>query len=841
MTKLRALGILVALLVLLVIFMLIAPVALAQRSYASLPATSPAPAAGKPAAGLSSLPPGAHGPISATLGKDDSRYWVHRNAKGFGGENPQHALVAEFTRQGAEVRSHNLRWALETRAYGYGDALHPVKAAMPQASANCVEYQRDGMTEWYENGPLGLEQGFTLDRQPGKANAQPLTVELALRGDLIAALDQSALGKKSKALELRGKDGKAVLRYTGLTARDAAGRELRSWLELRGERLLLRVEDSGARYPVVVDPWVQQWEMTASDGAASELFGYSVAVSGSTTVVGAPRHPTSGSGIHAGPGAAYVFVQNGTTWSQQAELAASDGAADDWFGASVAISGSTAVAGAPYHTVGSNVDQGAAYVFVQNGTTWSQQAELTASDGATDDYFGSSVAISGDTVIGGAPGHNAAYVFAPTGATWGQQAELTASDGGGGFGSSVAASGSTVVVGAPYLTVGSNYEQGAAYVFAQNGTTWNQQAEPIASDGEAYDCFGLSVAVSGGTAVVGAPYRSFGSDYESVGVAYVFVQNGTTWNQQQELTASDFERYAMFGFGVAISGSTAVVGAPGQGFPSLMAGAAYLFVQGDGTWTQESELNPSDGKCCDLFGWSVSVSGNTALAGAPHHKVGRNNLQGAAYVFGPGVITVTLSRTSLSFGHEALNNTSGARRATLTNTSTGTLSITSITTSGDFAISASTCGATLTAGKSCSVRVTFTPTELGALAGTLSFNDNATGSPQTVALSGTGVAQATLTPASYTFKETKVGDTSAAHNFTLRNNLPTTLTGISYSTAAPFAVSASTCGTMLNSEETCTISVTFSPTASGPATGTLTVSDSADSSPQTASLSGTGD
>ena len=288
------------------------------------------------------------------MGKDDSAYWVHRSAQGFRGKNPRHALVAEFTRHGAEVRSHNLRWGLATRGYGYGDAVHQVEAVPPQANANRVEYRREGVTEWYENGPLGLEQGFTLAHPPGKATGQALTVELALRGDLVAVLESAG-----KAIELRRKNGQAALRYTGLKARDATGRELRSWLEVRGERLLVRVEDGGARYPVVVDPWVQRAELTASDGAFFDQFGISVAVSGSTAVVGANLHTV---GSNTDQGAAYVFVESGGTWSQQAELTASDGGKYDNFGWSVAASGSTAVVGAFQHMVGSNTQQGAAYV-----------------------------------------------------------------------------------------------------------------------------------------------------------------------------------------------------------------------------------------------------------------------------------------------------------------------------------------------------------------------------------------------------------------------------------------------------------------------------------------------
>jgi uncharacterized repeat protein (TIGR03803 family) len=206
-----------------------------------------------------------------------------------------------------------------------------------------------------------------------------------------------------------------------------------------------------------------------------------------------------------------------------------------------------------------------------------------------------------------------------------------------------------------------------------------------------------------------------------------------------------------------------------------------------------------------------------------------------------GTVTVTLSPTSLSFGSQAIDTTSAAKSVTVKNSGSVTLDIGSISVGTNFAISANTCGSTLGAGKKCKVSVTFTPTEPGSLTGTLSFADNASGSPQTVSLSGAGEAQATLTPSSHIFKETKVGDTSAAYKFTLKNNLNTTLTGISHSTTGPFSVSTTTCGTTLDSKKSCTISVAFSPTETGTATGTLTVKDSANDSPQTASLTGTGD
>jgi hypothetical protein len=148
-----------------------------------------------------------------------------------------------------------------------------------------VEYQRDGVTEWYENGPMGLEQGYTLAHSPGKAHGQALTVEMALTGDLVAALEPGG-----KVLDLKRKDGEVVLRYTGLKTRDATGRELPSWLEVRGDRLLVRVHDSGARYPLVVDPWVQQTELTASDGAANSRHAHAT-IPVTTTAGSPPRSP----------------------------------------------------------------------------------------------------------------------------------------------------------------------------------------------------------------------------------------------------------------------------------------------------------------------------------------------------------------------------------------------------------------------------------------------------------------------------------------------------------------------------------------------------------------------
>ena len=580
--------------------------------------------------------------------------------------------------------------------------------------------------------------------------------------------------------------------------------------------------------------WVQQAELASSDGAAYDNFGFSVAVDGSTVVVGAPGQKV---GSNGGQGAVYIFVKNGETWIQQAELTASDGNAGDQLGYSVSVSGGTVVAGAWLETGGS-VSQGAAYVFSESGGTWTQQAKLTAADGAGFDYFGTSVAVSGGTaaVVGG----GRAYVFVQSGSTWSQQAELTA---GNGF-FSVAVDNNILVAGAVRQAVGSNQDQGSAYVFARSGTTWTQQAELTASDGGAYDSFGVSVAVSGGIALVGAVCHpaSRGGAYCGPGAAYMFGQSDRgTWTQQAELTASDGKSGDDFGRSVSTNGSSAVVGARCHLFSGgCGTGAAYVFVESSGTWSQQAKLTGSNVKRGDGFGMSVAASGMTAVVGVS--TFGSNPIPGSAYVFVPGAPAALASPASIKFGNEALNIASTAKVVVLRNTGTATLNIggIDITPSANFKISSNTCTSALAAGKLCRVSVEFDPTALGAFTASLVFTDDASSSPQTVQLAGTGIADATLTPANATYAAQNVGTTSAAKTFTLTNNQTAALTGIAISTTGDFAVSGTTCGTSLAAKGKCTISVVFKPTATGTRTGQLKVSESTSNSPQTSSLKGTG-
>lgn len=360
-------------------------------------------------------------------------------------------------------------------------------------------------------------------------------------------------------------------------------------------------------------------QLFAADGQNGDAFGWSVSISGSTAVVGAPY-------AQDGAGVVYVFTDAGGTWTQEAELTASDGMPGDRFGWSVWISGSTIVVGAPY----AYYEVGAAYVFTDSGGTWTQQAKLTASDSGGGDKFGYSVVASAATVVVGADGHDAtegaAYVFTDTGGTWSQEQELTAADGAYGdeFGWSLTLSGAILAVSAV-----KHDGNGAVYVFGDTGGTWSQRAELTAADGAANDYFGDKIALSGTRLVVGAPGHA-----AQKGAAYVFADTGRAWSQQAELTASDGAPGNCFGWAVGLSGRTVLVAAE---LHDSATGAAYVFKATGRKWRQRAELTAAGGEQGDEFGYSATLSGTTALIGADQYEESSGT---AAPYEGPGTAYV---------------------------------------------------------------------------------------------------------------------------------------------------------------------------------------------------------
>ena len=588
--------------------------------------------------------------MSEALGRGDRAYDVQPSPAGLRLSNRGQRLEAFFGEAGPRVRSGGGRFGLSLRSVGHGDTLRPLGHVAPRSRGNRVAYRHGALTEWYANGPLGLQQGFTLDSRPRGPSSGPLTLALDLTGNLSASVLPGRRG-----LKLVGAG--TSLRYTGLVTSDARGRELRSWLELRGERLLVRVDDARARYPLTVDPFVQQSKLTTSDGAGGDWLGFAVGVSGDTIAVGANLDDV----VAGDQGSVYVFSKPPGGWANATEVArliASDGAAGDQLGYSVGISGNTIVAGADKDRVGANSLQGSTYVFVRPPGGWTnatQTAKLTASDGAASDRLGYTAAISGDTVVAGAylddVGNNAnqgsAYVFVKPNGGWTNATEtgrLTASDGAAGdlSGLGVATSGDTIVSAAPDADVDGRVNQGAAYLFVRPSTGWanmTETAKLTASDGAEYDGMGAwGVAASGDTLAVGARLADIGSNPDQ-GSVYVYVRPSSGWvttTETAKLTASDGQANDALGLGVGISGDTVVAGSRKDDVGERVdQGSLYVFDKPSGGWanmTETAKLIASDGASGDVFSWGLAISGNTVVAGAYLHDRAAVD-EGAAYVY----------------------------------------------------------------------------------------------------------------------------------------------------------------------------------------------------------------
>ncbi|MCP4121756.1 MAG: hypothetical protein GY751_08375, partial [Bacteroidetes bacterium] len=363
----------------------------------------------------------------------------------------------------------------------------------------------------------------------------------------------------------------------------------------------------------------------ATDGNSGDLFGGNVAISGEWAVVGA----FSDNGIGSNSGSAYVYNFNGATWVFDQKLIASDETANDEFGWNVAVSGEVIVIGA--HRGNSNT--GAAYFFRYNGTIWIEEQKVIASDPGSGEFFGGSVDVSGAKTVIGAPldnsGQGAAYVFSYDGTTWIEVTKLTASDGVGGdnFGSSVAISGENILVSA-HNDDDNGGNSGSAYVFLFDGSTWNQDQKLTASDGVSSDQFGYNVSLSGDRAILGA--LNDDDNGSNSGSAYIFDHNGSNWVQTQKISASDGDADDIFGQSVAISGDLAMVGTYLDEENGANSGAAYVY-RFNGAWSEVEKLAASDAMANNRFGNAVALSGNYGVIGS----FGNSGNRGAAYFFEP--------------------------------------------------------------------------------------------------------------------------------------------------------------------------------------------------------------
>jgi hypothetical protein len=403
------------------------------------------------------------------------------------------------------------------------------------------------------------------------------------------------------------------------------------------------------------DNWGLVVKLTASDGMEGDLFGVSASISGDTIIIGASLDDVN---ANLDQGSAYTFIRTNETWMEISHPISTDGTGNDQFGMSVSICNNLVVIGARNDEVGANIAQGSAYVFERNqggSDDWDQVTKLTASDGASNDHFGRSVAIYGDTIVigslfddvGAINDQGSAYVYGRNQGSadnWGQVTKLTATDGAIDdlFGMSVSIFCDTIVVGAVGDNVGANADQGSAYIFERNqggADNWGQVTKLTAADGAVGDMFGRSVSISNDKVVVGAYSDNVGAN-DDQGSAYIFERNqggADNWGQVTKLTASDGAIDDLFGFSVSISGDAVIIGAHqddiGAGFRQ---GSGYIFERNHGgsdSWGLVTKLTAPDGSANDRFGISVALFSDTVIVGAYLDNVGGNTEQGSAYVF----------------------------------------------------------------------------------------------------------------------------------------------------------------------------------------------------------------
>ncbi len=415
--------------------------------------------------------------------------------------------------------------------------------------------------------------------------------------------------------------------------------------------------DSGAAY--IFDrtesfTWPEQQKLTAFDGEASDLFGWSVSISGSSAVVGAHKKNTV---VGDDAGAAYVYVRSGVTWSLEEQLFHPSPEALDRFGFSVSLDADTLLVGAYLDHTQAGDEAGSAHIFVRLGSNWTHEAMLTAGDGASNDRFGRSAALSGDTAVVGAIDDatsisvlaGSAYVFVRTEAVWTQQAKLIDLSGkfNDQFGVNLAMDGDTAIIGANFDDTTAGMDAGSAFVFDRSGAVWSETIQLSVGNGADYDRFGLSLDVEGSTLVLGCQYADTLQGANS-GEAYVFVDSSSDWTLQARLLGSGINASDEFS-SVALSGETIVVGAR---WAHANAGSAYVFVRNQNAWIEQTELQAFDAASNDAFGDSVGIDGDTIVVGAREDDTLFGVNSGSAYVFdrAEGVWSFTQQLTASDAG-----------------------------------------------------------------------------------------------------------------------------------------------------------------------------------------------
>jgi hypothetical protein len=436
--------------------------------------------------------------FAEAVGRDDNSYHITAVGETFHATNEEHDLDMVFEQSMIDVSVDGGTWQL----------FSDVPAHDISVERNRLTYHRDGYDEWYINSPLGLQQGFTL--------YEPSEIIFRTDGTLMATASSQTLHIGDQ------------LMFTGLMAYDANHKSVHASFEISGNHLAYLYNDVDALYPLTIDPWLQQAYLTGTNPIQSE-FGDAVAIDGMTAAIGAPELKCPHD--DAGCGGVYIFVRDSGVWTEQAILLPVDAVFETFFGLSVDLDGDNLIAGA----ANLDTEQGGAYVFTRSGTVWTEQQRLIPSENVIAADYGQSVAIDGDIAAVGASASNSAcqgcgavYVFTRNGSTWTEQDILTASDANSleqsSFGVSIALDNSEILVGAP--------QDNQAYFFDTDGTTWTERKKLFPFSGR----FGMEVDLDNGTAIILA--RDTGKVYVYTGSGNSWLQETILTNPDMAFVGS---------------------------------------------------------------------------------------------------------------------------------------------------------------------------------------------------------------------------------------------------------------------------------------------------------------
>ena len=495
----------------------------------------------------SSLPATLAATASASIGASDRSFWPVRRGASLWAQGG--AIQSTFGASGPDLRVAQGTLGLSLAGVGWGQRIAPVLAAMPRGVGNQALYEHGLISEYYRNGPYGLEQGFTVRQRPQGASS--LVLALRVRGSLIPNRIGSDVVFTTRA-------GAPALRYGQLSAFDATGRRLPAHMNLANGIIRLVIDARHARFPLRIDPFIQPGSDLTGVGEGCPSRVVALSGDGNTALIG--NECTNGT-----TGAAWVFTRSSSSWSEQTELQPTDRTTRAYFGQSVALSydGNTALVGGG----GDNEGHGATWVFTRSGTTWTQQGPKLVAAGAKE-YTGVQVALSsdGNTALVGYNRTDSAEFLTRSGTTWTQQGpKVTSSE--TNFGSAVALSGNgtTALVGSDETKTGT--------VFVWTGSAWVQQGEPLLGGRE-----GVALSSEGNTALVGGS---------------VFVRAGSTWSLQQQLTGELVHSVAL-----SASGNLALVG-EGQVAVNVRSGSIWAsfekLIGNETLWWGESVALSSEG------------------------------------------------------------------------------------------------------------------------------------------------------------------------------------------------------------------------------------------------------